>query len=197
VLLRYVAYLPGVEQPVPLKVVAKSEETDAALLECEPGRCAGPPLALSPRLPRPGEEIIVLGYPTGISALVARADPALAPLLDRAGGFWEVARRLSSKRQIAPLATRGIVGQVTDGVIVYDAETTSGASGSPVLDLEGHVVALNTAVLGDFHGANMGIPAAHLRALLEEAGRRDRDGFHDAGRSGSAASPPRGLSLSR
>ncbi len=65
------------------------------------------------------------------------------------------------------MATRGIVGQVTSTTVVYDAETTSGGSGGPVLDLEGRVVAINAAILPQFGGSNMGVPASEGVALLD------------------------------
>lgn len=70
---------------------------------------------------------------------------------------------------MAPLATRGIVGQRTERILVYDAETTSGGSGGPVLDLSGRVVAINTAILPEFGGSNLGVPAERVRTLLEGA----------------------------
>ena len=58
-----------------------------------------------------------------------------------------VARRLAKTGHVTPLASRGIVGQTTSAYVVYDAETTSGGSGGPVLDLDGRVVAVNAAII--------------------------------------------------
>jgi S1-C subfamily serine protease len=80
-----------------------------------------------------------------------------------------VARRLAEENQISPLATRGIIGQVTSSFLVYDAETTSGGSGGPVLDMDGRVVAVNTAILSEFGGSNLGVPANRALALVERA----------------------------
>ena len=87
-------------------------------------------------------------------------------------GFWSVAARLAEADQIAPLASRGIVGQATPATIVYDAETTRGGSGGPVLDINGSVVAINAAILPEYGGSNLGVPVAKVRALLEAAGLR-------------------------
>ena len=87
-------------------------------------------------------------------------------------GFWSVAARLAEEGYIAPLASRGIVGQVTPATIVYDAETTLGGSGGPVLDINGSVVAVNAAILPEYGGSNLGIPVASVRALLADAGLR-------------------------
>ena len=67
---------------------------------------------------------------------------------------------------IAPLATRGFVGQVTPAAVVYDAETTSGGSGGPVINLAGEVIAVNAAILPEFGGSNLGVPIAFARELL-------------------------------
>ena len=80
-----------------------------------------------------------------------------------------MARHLSEAGHIAPLATRGIVGQATLDKVVYDAETTHGGSGGPVLGLNGEVQAVNVAILTDFDGSNLGIPAAEARRLLDQA----------------------------
>ena len=61
--------------------------------------------------------------------------------------FWQMGRRLSEEGLIAPLATVGVVGQVTESSVVYDAETTYGGSGGPVLNLDGRVLAVNAAIL--------------------------------------------------
>lgn len=67
---------------------------------------------------------------------------------------------------IGPLATVGVVGQVTSGSVVYDAETTHGGSGGPVLSLDGQVLAVNMAILPEFGGSNLGVPASEALRLL-------------------------------
>jgi S1-C subfamily serine protease len=89
---------------------------------------------------------------------------------DEETDFWKVARRLSRASYIRPLASRGIVGQIAPAAVIYDAETTHGGSGGPVLDLQGRVVAVNTAIIPEFGGSNIGIPAQFARRLLDESG---------------------------
>jgi serine protease Do len=170
--LRMVGYLPASAQPLGLEVVSVSPRADLALLRARGAALPVPALALRDEPVRPGEEVLVLGYPAGIPALLARGDPKLArallaekPALD----FWSLVRRLAAQGQIAPLATRGIVGQVTASAVVFDAQTTFGGSGGPVLDLDGRVVAVSSAVLAGFGGSNMGVPAAEVARLLERA----------------------------
>ena len=75
--------------------------------------------------------------------------------------------RLAASGLIAPLSSGGIVGQATGAAIVYDAETTHGGSGGPVLNLRGEVVAVNAAIIPEFGGSNLGVPATRIAPLLE------------------------------
>ncbi|MGW8268220.1 MAG: S1 family peptidase, partial [Longimicrobiales bacterium] len=150
-------------------LVATSADADVSVL-----RVSGLPdgiaaLTFAASSPSPGDEVLVVGYPLGVRALVARTDPAFLETLAQTADttFWAVARRLAEEGYMAPLVSRGIVGQVTSSAVVYDAETTSGGSGGPVLSLDGRVVAVNAAILPDFGGSNMGVPAEHGVALME------------------------------
>jgi serine protease Do len=161
-------FVPGVPEAVAVSLARASDDGDVALLEAPGLPESVPRLELSSESLTAGAEVVVLGYPLGIRALVARTDPAFLKGLseDGATDFWEVADRLGRAGRIAPLATRGIVGQVTPTTVVYDAETTSGGSGGPVLDLEGDVIAINAAILPQFGGSNMGVPSQRAVALL-------------------------------
>jgi len=169
---RFVGYLPGVPERFDLELVSASDEADLALLCCVIGGEADYlPLAEGP--PEPGEAVLVIGFPLGVRALMARTNPEFVEGLRDAGitDFWEVAERLSRAGHVTPLASRGIVGQVTTQNVVYDAETTSGGSGGPVLSLDGQVVAINAAILPEFGGSNLGVPAARARELLSATER--------------------------
>ncbi len=174
-----VGFLPGFEHPVVLEPVAASDDADVAVLRItEPAQPTAPgeapfelppPLPLSANVPDLGDEVVVMGYPAGVEALLARADPMFAEGLLSRGPvtFWEVGEALAVGGYIHPLNTQGIVGQVTEARIVYDAETTSGGSGGPVVALDGTVVAVNTAVMSQFSGSNLGVPSRQVRALLD------------------------------
>lgn len=106
--------------------------------------------------------------PMGIRALLVRTDVEFVSALEREGpqDFWSVARQLSERGYVAPLASRGIVAQAAQGVVVYDAATTHGGSGGPVLDLDGRVVAVTSGGIPQFGGSNLGIPAVAVREML-------------------------------
>lgn len=164
----FIGFLPGLADPFDVKLVVASHNADLAVLVCSgvTGRVA--PLEIGNLPPDAGDEVIVLGYPTGIRALLARADEDFVDQLAASGrmDFWSVARSLAAAGHIAPLASRGIVAQVTPAVVVYDAETTRGGSGGPVLDFNGTVVAVTSAIVPEFGGSNLGVPSRRVLDLL-------------------------------
>lgn len=170
IVLKFIAYFPGHAEPIGVTLLRASESADLAVvaLETEVPYVAG--LALSETPPLSGEEVVVLGYPTGLRSLLAQAGDAFLQELqaEKDTDFWSVAQRLSEAGLIIPLASRGIVAQVAAELIVYDAETTLGGSGGPVLNADGEVIAVNTAFLPEFGGSNFGVSVDGLRALLAE-----------------------------
>jgi len=174
VMIKFIAYLPGSAEAVPVELLLASESSDLAVLRRVGDFQTTPSLKLAAAPPVPGDEVIVMGYPTGLRSMLAQSGDAFIEELQKAEntGFWSVAERLAEEGYIAPLASRGIVGQITLATIVYDAETTYGGSGGPVLDMNGDVVAVNAAILPEYGGSNLGIPAAKVRVLLEQAGLR-------------------------
>ena len=169
---RLIGYLPGVEEPFDLEIIAASDDADLALIRAAQTIVMPEPLRIAETPPDRGDEVVVLGYPAGVEALLVRADPAFAEGLLSRGPvtFWEVGSALAIGGYIEPLATQGIVGQVTETTIVYDAETTRGGSGGPVVGLDGWVVAVNVAVLARFSGSNLGVPSGYVLNLLRVAG---------------------------
>jgi len=172
VMIRFVGYLPGIEASFPVELLRASDAADLAVLLCNEVLNGLPHLKLSDRPLAPGDEVIVMGYPTGMRSMLAQTgDDFLAELqADESLDFWEVARRLSKAQFIRPLASRGIVGQLSESTVVYDADTTHGGSGGPVLDIDGNAIAINTAIIPEYGGSNFGIPVAFARQLLADSG---------------------------
>ena len=171
VLIKFVGYLPYIDTSFPVRLLKASDESDLAILLCSDVVNDLPYLSLSDKQLKPGDEVIVMGYPTGLRSMLAQTgDAFLAELQeDENLEFWDVAERLSQSEFIRPLASRGIVGQLTTATVVYDADTTHGGSGGPVLDVNGDVVAINTAIIPEYGGSNFGVPVEYARRLLAEA----------------------------
>jgi S1-C subfamily serine protease len=167
---RFVGFLPDRDRAFDVLTVAVSEGADVAILHCGGLDEVVKPLPIAETGAILGEEVVVLGYPTGVRAMLARSGAEFIAELRSAGvsDFWEIGERLARAGQVKPLATRGIIGQIAASAVVYDAETTHGGSGGPVLNLAGEVIAINTAILKEFDGSNLGVPVAQLKALLEE-----------------------------
>ncbi len=166
---RMSGFLPGAAEPFDVTLVKASDTADLALLKCDDATTSVPALPVSQTAVLPGTEVLVMGYPTGIRAVLARAGEIYQ---DEARNVevrdhWDLAAKLAKDGLIHPLTSRGIVGQTSTAHIVYDAETTSGGSGGPVLTRDGQVVAVNTAILPDYDGSNLGVPANHIIELIQ------------------------------
>lgn len=163
------AYFPGLTRPVDLRLLRVASGADVAVLQAHAPEDRLP-LTLAPpeRSTSPGDLIVVIGYPTGFDALLARVGETVATkIVERSGTDWPaLAQALASQRLITPLVTVGHVGDVGPN-IVYDAATTHGSSGGPVLSIAGEVIALNYAGLEQFAGAGFGIPVRVVHQLLE------------------------------
>lgn len=172
VLIRFIGYIPGIVEAFPVELLKASDASDLAVLMCNATVSGLPFLKFSDRTPEPGDEVIVMGYPTGLRSMLAQTGEGFISELqaDENLDFWQVAERLSGSQFIRPLASRGIVGQRSEATVVYDAETTSGGSGGPVLDINGEAIAINTAIIPEYGGSNFGIPADFARRLLRAAG---------------------------
>lgn len=169
VVIRMIGFLPGSSEPFNVSFVEASSSADVAVLRCSGITTEVPYLELAESPPELGQSVLVLGYPTGIRALLARTAPTVLDSLMQIQpkpDFWQMASILAGSGHVAPLITRGIVGQITPSAIVYDAETTHGGSGGPVIGLDGKVVAVNTATIQDFGGSNLGVPASAARDLI-------------------------------
>ncbi|MCR9136115.1 MAG: serine protease [Alphaproteobacteria bacterium] len=171
VMTRFIGFMPGRTEAVNVELVAASEVADVAILRPVDPETPLTGLRLASQPPDPGDEVIVMGYPTGLRSMLAQAGEAFVEKLRASEDtdFWNVANRLAAAGRIVPLASRGIVGRASDESIVYDAETTRGGSGGPVLDINGEVVAVNAAILPEYGGSNLGVPIDEVRKLLEAA----------------------------
>ena len=64
---------------------------------------------------------------------------------------------------------QGIIAQMTESAVIYDADTTQGGSGGPVFNLKGEVVAVNAAIVPGYTGSNIGVPIDFVWRLVDQA----------------------------
>jgi S1-C subfamily serine protease len=168
------AFFPGQKEPLPLRVLRRSETVDLALVAAEVGKLKIPalPLARSGAAAVAGQPVVVIGYPTGLEALLAKTDTAVArQILEAHGpGSERVTEALARQGLIRPSATQGHIGDVTRSDIVFDAPTTEGGSGGPIFNRAGQVVAVEYAVLPRFGGNSFGVPIRYALELLAGKG---------------------------
>jgi S1-C subfamily serine protease len=81
--------------------------------------------------------------------------------------FAELADELSRRGLIRPLATQGHITGVLPDRIVFDAQTTIGGSGGPIIDRNGKVIAITYGIFSGFTGSNLAIPAKHVLELID------------------------------
>ncbi len=170
VMIRFEGYFPGRADPVGVSLLRASEKADLALIKsADQGQMPeGPGLSLAAQRSAPGDQVIILGYPTGLRSMLARAGEAFVRKLQEAkvSGFWDIAAALAREGRIRPLASQGIVGQIAAETVVYDAQTTHGGSGGPVLNAAGEVLAVASAIVPKFGGSNLGVPVSSVLELL-------------------------------
>ncbi len=172
-------YFPGVENPMPLTVASLSKSNDVALARVDLKGLKLPVVEMEPEpeAATAGQSVVILGYPTGLDALLARIDdPVADSIVAKAHGDWDkVARELSRRRMIRPLATQGHLSDVLETQLVYDALTAQGGSGGPVFNSRGRVIGLTAAAMTDFAGATFGVPIRFGLDLFPTAPGRKKE----------------------
>lgn len=177
--LSYDAYFPGTAEGAKAKLDKVSAKADVATLKVDglPPRAALLELDDRKQAAVSGEPVVLIGYPTGIEGILARAGADVAQKV--AGGnqsVHQIMAQLASQQLIRPTTTQGHIGDVLQDKIVYDAATTSGGSGGPLFNRDGKVVGINFAVLKGFGGSNLAVPARYAKELLASSPREPAEG---------------------
>ena len=168
--LSYTAYFPGGQKGISAKLDKISAQADVATLQLDGGLPAHSTLLdLDDRKNASvaGDAVVLIGYPTGIEGILARAGPEAAKEIT--GNNTEVRQivsQLAAQKLIRPTTTQGHIGDVLQDKIVYDAATTSGGSGGPLFNRNGKVIGVNFAILNGFGGSNLAVPVKYAKELL-------------------------------
>ena len=169
--LSYTAYFPGSSEGIRAKVERISTEADVATLRLERTAPAGTlVLTLDDKASSSvsGEPVVLIGYPTGIEGILARAGSDVAErIAGNATSVSQIVSKLAAEKLIRPTTTQGHIGDVLKDKIVYDAATTSGGSGGPLFDHNGKVIGVNFAILNGFGGSNLAVPARYAQQLFK------------------------------
>jgi DNA-binding response OmpR family regulator/S1-C subfamily serine protease len=165
------AYFPEAAAGVSVSISQISDEADLALVKGDLSGLKRPILKIDARKEGAisGQPLLSLGYATGLSAILARAgEEAVNDIVKTTGGDpKKVVDELERRKLIRPLVTQGHIGDVLADKIVYDAQTTSGGSGGPLINRNGEVIGVTFAVVRGFGGSNFGVPIRYARPLLK------------------------------
>jgi serine protease Do len=164
------AYFPGITNGIALNTEKISSTADVAVVKGNVSGLGIKQIALADgRSTVSGGPVVLLGYPTALDAILARAGAETLQSIATTskGDPKQVMEELARRHLIRPTTTQGHIGAVLPDKIVYDAQTTSGGSGGPLFNNEGKVIGINFAVVRDFGGSNFAIPVVYGKALLK------------------------------
>jgi DNA-binding response OmpR family regulator/S1-C subfamily serine protease len=165
------AYFPEAAAGVSVSISQISDEADLALVKGDLSGLKRPILKIDARKDAAisGQPLLSLGYATGLSAILARAgEEAVNDIVKTTGGDpKKVVDELERRKLIRPLVTQGHIGDILTDKIVYDAQTTSGGSGGPLINRDGAVIGVTFAVVRGFGGSNFGVPIRYAQPLLK------------------------------
>ena len=167
------AYFPGDPRAFHAEVQQISPETDLATMRVDMQDLKRSVLLVDwgQGAAVTGQPVILMGYATGLAAILARTDEDTAQEIISHNGIdvSKVLDDLAHRNLIRPLITQGHIGDILPDKIVFDAQTTNGGSGGPLFNRKGKVIGVTYAVLKGFGGSNFGIPIKFSEPLLGAA----------------------------
>ena len=172
------AFFPRQKEPFALTLEVLAERADVALLRCDLRglRLPALPLDRSGRGAVTGQAVVLVGFPAGIEAMLAKADAGVArAVLESAGtSTGRISEALAERGLVRPSTTQGHIADVTETDVVFDAPTTQGGSGGPLLNRNGIVIGVSYAVLSRFGGNSFAVPIRHALPLVTQARKGSR-----------------------
>lgn len=139
----------GFDQPVPAEIVWAEYDLDIAILKVDVEKSLEPiPLGNSSNL-RPGNWVIAIGNPFGLSHTVTTG----------------VVSALGRPIQVP---TRSGPSRTYKNLIQTDAAINPGNSGGPLLNIDGEVIGINTAVSQRGQGIGFAIPVNEIKGYIDD-----------------------------
>jgi S1-C subfamily serine protease len=129
---------------VEARVIAEDASTDLAVLRARTSALPAVSLLTNPS-PRVGQLVVAIGNPFGFEATVS------------AGVISAHGRTL-----------RGTDGRLIEGVVQHTAPLNPGNSGGPLVDAQGRVVGINTAIIAAAQGIGFAVPASTAEWVISE-----------------------------
>ena len=127
------------------KLIGVDPDSDVAVLRVDAKGLAAAPIGTSSDL-MIGETVVAVGNPFGLSGTVTT------------GVVSALGRSVPSKEQ----------GRTFTDFIQTDASINPGNSGGPLLNIEGRVVGINTAILGNAQGIGFAIPVDRAKKVIQD-----------------------------
>src|SRR5580704_1132867 len=137
-----IAFVDG--RTVSAVVTGRDPATDLAVLRAEASGLPYAQLAGTQRL-RAGQLVVAVGNPFGYESTVS------------AGVVSALGRSLRSRQ-----------GRLIEGIVQHTAALNPGNSGGPLVDAQGRVVGINTAIIAMAQGIGFSVPAATAQWVLTE-----------------------------
>ncbi|MGP8034283.1 MAG: S1C family serine protease [Steroidobacteraceae bacterium] len=137
-----VSFVDG--RTVPAVVAGRDPATDLAVLRAQAASLPYAQLASEQRL-RAGQLVVAVGNPYGFESTVS------------AGVVSALGRSLRSRQ-----------GRLIEGIVQHTAALNPGNSGGPLVDAQGAVTGINTAIIPMAQGIGFAIPAATAQWVLTE-----------------------------
>jgi S1-C subfamily serine protease len=168
------AYFPGRREALTLQVKSTAKDDDLAV--CTVGNRLSEipvlPLETNTTPATVGSEVMVMGYPSGPDRILSALKAKEAENLQRRYGnsLDNLLNRLAELNAIRPLNTFGNITDSYKDRVIYDADTSEGGSGGPILNSLGRVIGISFGVFTGNNASNFGVPVANALSLLQKAG---------------------------
>lgn len=145
------AYFPPGDRSYGLVVHAASDDADIGVMRTEDEGVDAPvlPIADAATAVPPGEQLVFIGYPTGVHNLLFRISrQERSAILEGAGeNPINLASALAERRLIQPLVIGGSVSDTTGVEIIHTATATGGGSGGPLIGSGATVIGIHYAAV--------------------------------------------------